>query len=112
VTDLNLPVRFLLEVAALAALSVFGWRAAEPFLLRLALAAVLPVAAAAVWGTYVAPRATRRLPDPARFGVELLVFGPAVAALVATGLPLLGALLGVAYLVNVFLMYLWDQRDH
>lgn len=111
-TDLNLPVRFLLEIAALVALSVFGWRAADPFVLRLALALALPLAAAAVWGTFVAPRATRRLPDPLRFGVELLVFGPAVAALVLTGLPLLGVLLGAAYLVNVFLMYLWDQRDH
>ncbi len=35
---------------------------------------VLPVLAAVVWGVFVGPRAVRRLADPARLGVEVVLF--------------------------------------
>ena len=35
---------------------------------------MLPVVAALVWGRWVAPRSGHRLADPARAGVELVLF--------------------------------------
>jgi hypothetical protein len=112
VRAVNLGVRFLLELAALAALGVWGWHAPGPVAVQVLAAAVTPLATAMVWGTWVAPKARRRLPDPLRLGVEVLVFGNAVVGLLVTGLPGLALALGVAYAVNVGLMFAWHQRDH
>lgn len=83
-------VRFLLELVLLAALAVAG-ASVSPVL-----AVALPVAAAVVWGRWVAPKATRRLPDPRRLAVELVLFAVAGAALAAAGHPAPGAALFVA----------------
>ena len=74
---LVLTIRFLCEVAALVVLGWFGERAGG-----LALAVLLPVVAAVVWGAWVAPRARKRLQDPLRFAVESLVWTSAIASLV------------------------------
>lgn len=108
----NLAVRFLLELAALAALGVWGWHAPGPLAVRVLAAAVGPLAAAAVWGTWVAPKARRRLPDPLRLVAEVLVFANAVVGLVVTGHPGWAVALAVAYAVNVGLMFAWHQRAH
>ena len=47
---INLAIRFLLEVAALLSMGIWGWRFGEGWL-RLALAALIPTAAAVLWGT-------------------------------------------------------------
>lgn len=108
----NLAVRFLLELCALAALGVWGWHAPGPLAVRLVAAAAAPLAGAMVWGTWVAPKAPRRLPDPLRLGVELLVFGNAVVGLLATGNPGWALALAAAYAVSVALMFAWRQRAH
>ena len=51
---LNLAVRFLLEVAALLSMGIWGWRYGEGWV-RLVLAALIPIAAAALWGTFSVP---------------------------------------------------------
>ena len=75
-----MTVRFLCELAALA---VLGWSGAHEA--GVALAIALPVAAAALWGAWVAPRAKRRLRDPARFAVESIVWLSAIIGLVLLG---------------------------
>ena len=69
-----LLLRFLAELAMLAALAWGGWHLTDSTPLSLVAAVLLPVAAAAVWGRWVAPRARHRLGDPARAGVELVLF--------------------------------------
>lgn len=108
----NLGVRFLLELAAMAALGFWGWNAPGPVAVRVLTAAVPPLAAAMVWGTWVAPKARRRLPDPLRLVVEVLVFGNAVVGLLVTGHPGWALALAAAYAVNVGLMFAWHQRAH
>ncbi|GGL63006.1 YrdB family protein [Halocalculus aciditolerans] len=76
-----LAARFLLELGALAALGYWGWVAGDTVASRAVLAAGAPLAAAVVWGAFVAPRARYRLADPARLLVELAVFGAATAGL-------------------------------
>ncbi len=58
----------------LLALAWGGWHAAAGTVTAALLAVLLPVAAALVWGRWVAPRSGHRLRDPARAGVELALF--------------------------------------
>ena len=108
----NLAVRLLLELAALAALGLWGWHAPGPLAVRVVAAAVAPLAGAVVWWTWVAPKARRRLPDPLRLAAEVLVFGNAVVGLLVTGHPGWAVALAVAYAANVGLMFAWGQRAH
>lgn len=101
----NLGVRFVLELAALAALAAWGWHAGDSPAVRLLLAVAAPLVAAVAWGAWVAPRATRRLPDPWRLGVEGLVFAAASAGLLAMHATALAVTLAAAYLVNVVLLF-------
>jgi hypothetical protein len=78
-----LALRFLAELGLLAALAWGGWHADDDTALRLLLAVGLPVLAALVWGRWVAPRAPRRLNDPARLAVEVTLFTAAVLLMLA-----------------------------
>jgi hypothetical protein len=96
----NLTLRFVLELAALAALAYGGWHVPGPVAVRILAAVVLVVAAALVWGRWVAPRASHPLPDPQRLIPEWVVFGGGVVALIATGHPVLAGTLAVLAAVN------------
>jgi hypothetical protein len=105
----NLGVRFVLELCALAALAYWGWKAGDRMPAKLLLGIGAPLVAAVVWGLFVAPKATFDVGDGLRLALELVVFGCAVAALVAAGRIGLGVALGVVYAVNRVLMAVWDQ---
>ena len=78
-----LTVRFLTELAWLAVLAVVVARFHGGLLgVRIGLAVLAVVAAAAIWGLAIAPRARRRLPDPWRLILEIVLFGLATAGLV------------------------------
>jgi Protein of unknown function (DUF2568) len=49
------------------------------------LAIAAPLVAAALWGSFVAPKARRRLPDARRLIVVIPIFAAAAAGLAATG---------------------------
>ncbi|MFF9347032.1 YrdB family protein [Streptomyces sp. NPDC014734] len=82
---INEGLAFLLEVAALAVLGVWGWRSAETMTMRLLLAVAAPAAAAVLWGLFAAPKARVRVPLAGVLTVKVLVFGAAAAALYAIG---------------------------
>ena len=107
---LNLLIRFLLELTALIALGFWGWRNGEGAF-RYALAIIIPVIIAAVWGTFAVPD------DPSRSGsapiavagylrlaVELTVFCFAIWALYDTKFVksswIMGAVVAVHYMVS------------
>jgi len=69
-----LTIRFLAELGLLAALAWAGWHLVDSEFGSLVLAVLLPAAAAVVWGLWIAPRARRRLADPARAVVEGVLF--------------------------------------
>jgi hypothetical protein len=69
-----LVLRFLAELGLLAALVWAGWQLPESTALSLVAVVLLPVGAALVWWRWVAPHASRRLKDPARAAVEVLLF--------------------------------------
>jgi hypothetical protein len=104
----NLLLRFVLELCALAALAYAGWQAPGPFWVRLLLAIALPLAAAVIWGQWVAPKARKPIPDPLRLVPEWVVFGGATIALVVTGHPVLAVLLAVLAAANRLALHLLD----
>ena len=79
-----LALRFLVaELGALVALAWWGF--ARGGVLGVLSGLLLPLAVAAVWGAFIGPKSARRMPDPARFLLELLIFAGATAAFVAVG---------------------------
>ena len=78
-------VRVVTELGLLAAAAVGGWGLANGWL-----AVALTVAVATLWGLLVAPKAKRRLSDPARVILEVALFVIGGALLAAAGLPMWG----------------------
>jgi hypothetical protein len=97
-----LTVAFLAEVAALVALAVWGWSAADSTGWRLVLAVAAPAVAGALWGVFAAPRAPVRVPVLTVL-VKVVVFGSAVLALFATGHSVLAVTLAAAALLSSLL---------
>jgi len=110
--NLNLVFRFVLELIVLLSLFLWGVSVSDELLVQIVLGLGAAAAAMAVWGLFVAPRASRRLPDPQRLAVEIVVWGAGVLAFVARGELLLGLLLAAAVAVNLFLMFDWGQRAY
>jgi len=101
---LVLALRFGLEIGLLAALGVAGLALAWPGPWPFVAAVVLPLAVAATWGAWVAPKAPRRLGDPGRGLLELVLFGLGVAGLVAAGRPILAATFGALVVGHLLAM--------
>jgi hypothetical protein len=94
-----LTVAFLAELAALAALAVWGWSVPDPTVWRLVLAVAVPAVAAVLWGVFAAPRAPVQV-FALTLLVKLVVFGGAVLALVAIGHPWPAVALAAAALLS------------
>jgi hypothetical protein len=107
----NLGVRFLLELAMLVALGWVGGEIGSSWVIRVGLAIALPLVAAVVWGMFIAPKAPRRLTDPAKLLVELVLFSAASTGLAAVGYPLLAVVLAVLVVVNTAVLRL-SHTEH
>jgi hypothetical protein len=90
VKALSLTVRFACELAALVAVGWWGWTVTP------VLGVALPLLVAVVWGAWIAPKARRRLADPVRLVLELVIFAGATASFVAGGQWVVGILFAVA----------------
>ena len=95
----NLAVKFLVELAAFAALAYWGARTGHGGW-AVAAAIAAPLAAVLVWALFCAPRARWRQPVPARAPLELAVFGLAAAGLAAAGAVLLAIIFGIVVVLN------------
>ena len=108
---LNLALRFLLEIAASVAIGYWGWHQAEGPL-RYAPAILLPLTAAALWGTFRVPGdpsasgdAPVAVPGVVRLGFELALFAFAVWGLSREGAPILALFLAGTVLVHYVVSY-------
>ncbi len=108
--SINLAVRFLLELAALAALAYWGLRTGQNAATKALLGLGAPLVTALLWGAFVAPKASRRLPDPARLVLEVVIFGAATVALAASGQTALAVAFAVVVALSLILMFAWGQR--
>jgi Protein of unknown function (DUF2568) len=105
----NVVLRFLLELAVLAALGFWGFHTGTRRLAQVALLVGTPLLATVVWGIFVAPASPRDLPDPWRLLVELVVFGAAAAGLLAAGRPAVGVVFALLAVLNALLLRVWGQ---
>lgn len=95
-----LGVRFLLELAMIAALAFWGFGLDADLGLRLLAGLGAPGIAIGVWGRWVAPKSSHQLDDPARLALEVVLFAAAAGALAATGQTVLGVVLMSVYLLD------------
>ena len=109
---LNLALRFLLELAALAAMASHGWQLTDNRPLRILAAVAVPLVAASLWGVFAVPEDPSRsgaapipVPGVIRLPLELAFFGFAGWSLYASGAQTLGLILGAAVLVHYALSY-------
>jgi Protein of unknown function (DUF2568) len=100
-----LLVRFLSELGALVAFTLWGFHEAGWF------GVLTPLAAAAVWGRWMAPRSATRLPDPRRLVAEIVFFGAAASAFAAADAPVVGMVYGaVAIACAVAVRYVGEPE--
>lgn len=83
-----LTVRFLVELALLAAVGGLAWRAV-PGGWRWPAMVLAVVAVATVWGLFLSPKASIAVPAPVALGIETVLFSGTAAGLAATRLGLL-----------------------
>jgi hypothetical protein len=110
VRQANLLLKFLLELAALAA---FGWwgASAGDGAFAVLLAIVLPLVVAVLWGAFAAPRASRRLPVRLRVPFELGVFALAALAFAGAGAVAAGVAFACVAAGNAALLTVWAQWE-
>jgi hypothetical protein len=82
-----LTLRFLTELATVAVLAVAGALAGTGLAWRIILAILGPALFAVIWGLMIGPRAARRLGDPVRLLVEMVIFVAAAVVLGLVGYP-------------------------
>lgn len=107
----NLALRFLLELAALASVGLWGWRQSETWL-RIVLAIGIPIVLAIIWGTFAVPNDPSRsgsapvpVPGIFRLLVELGFFGFALWTLYDMGWSKQSLILGMVVLVHYISSY-------
>jgi hypothetical protein len=109
VKTINDVLAFVLELAAVAALVVWGFTVGPNLPARLALGLGSPVALIVVWALWLAPASDHRLPLPWLLVAKVVVFGLAAAALVGSGHPRLATGFAVVVVLNLALATVWGR---
>ena len=106
---LNLLVRFLLELAMLAAVGYWGLKTGSGWIMKVVLGIGMPILIAVVWGLFVAPKARYPLHGAAHLALGFVLLGSGAVALFASGRADLGWIYMIILVVNHVLMILWKQ---
>ncbi|MFE3763246.1 YrdB family protein [Streptomyces sp. NPDC059104] len=109
--QVNELLAFVLEVAALLALAIWGYDWGGRLVVGALIGAVVAGAAAALWGAFAAPRARYRVPLPAVLAVKAVVFGSAALALLGLGMRTQAAWFAGLVLVNTVVVTYYRSRD-
>ncbi|MEV7235606.1 YrdB family protein [Streptomyces sp. NPDC051020] len=96
----NELLAFVIELAALACLSWWGFTAGGGAAARWLLGLGIPAVAIVLWGLFAAPRARVRLPLWGVLLVKAVVLGGGVYAVYRVGHPVAAAVAGVVVVVN------------
>lgn len=108
--SVNLLVRFLLELSALAALVFAGSRAAQHSV-AITLAIAGPCCFAVLWWLFAAHKARCALPRPGKAIVGLLLLEASAIVLAIAGRAALAGIFAVLILANSGLMHVWRQDE-
>jgi len=108
--DANLALKFVLELAAIAAFAYWG-ASLDGALVSVIVGIVAAASAAVLWGLFAAPRSSRRLPTRARVPFELGVFALATGALLAADWTAVAVAFALVVIVNAALLARLDQWE-
>jgi hypothetical protein len=108
--NLNLALRFMLELVALGALAYWGVRTGSALSLKAGLGLGLPVLAAVFWGSFVSPKARFGGSRGLRLSLGLIVFLLASAAWVSVGKVLVGLMYSAITILNTALTYAFGPQ--
>jgi hypothetical protein len=97
----NDALAFLLELAALVALAVWGFTTGPNLPARLLLGLGAPAVLAAVWGVWLAPASENRLPMPWLIVAKAVVLALVALALAAARHPRLAVAFAVLVALNL-----------
>jgi hypothetical protein len=100
---LNDGLRFLLELAGVAALAIWGWSAGSPSPIRFVLAIAAPLGLIVLWALFIAPRADSPLMPMPRMIVGSALLLVAAGALHLAGYTPASAVMAVLIVVNTVL---------
>ncbi len=106
---INLAIAFLLELCMLVSIGYWGFKTGTQMVAKIGLGIGVPLLVAVVWGIFLAPNSSTRLPEPWRLILELVIFGAAIMALYRAGQHYLAGVFGLIYLINKILLYIWRQ---
>lgn len=105
---INLGLRFLLEIAALVSLGIWGFQKGEGWL-RFLSGVGIPLAAAVIWAVFRVPNdpgpAPVAVPGILRLLIELIFFGFATWALYDAGYATLAWILGITVALHYISSY-------
>ena len=117
---INLAVRFLLEVAALLVVGVWGWRQTDSWF-RFVLGLGIPILLAVIWGTFAVPNDPSRsgaapvvVPGILRLVIELAIFALAIWAIYDLGYSNLSLIMGIIVAMHYLTSYdriLWSRSS-
>ena len=96
----NLTLRFLLELAGIAAFGIWGLNATADPRVNLVVAVAAVAAAIVVWAVVVAPKARNGLRQAQKDVIGTAILLLAAVALVAAGQPVAGLVFGTLVLAN------------
>jgi len=106
---LNLAVRFFLELCMYAAVGYWGFKTQSSWMLKILFGIGLPVLMAVLWGTFLAPKATRPLSGASFLILELVLFSTGAFALFASGKPTLGWIYTIVLVINKIVLTVLKQ---
>ena len=97
---LTLLVRFLLELCLLGALAWWGFETGDGAAAHALLGVGVPVAAAVVWGLFIAPKARHPVPLAVWIGLQVVLFGAAALGLAAVASTALAVLFVIVVVLH------------
>ena len=106
---INLILRFLLELIILFALGYWGFHYDSILFVQIVLGLGLPLITAVIWGKFISPKATIRLPIIGVFIIELLIFIAAFLCLLANGFNVFAIIFIVVSIVNRYIIIKFNQ---
>jgi hypothetical protein len=106
---INLGVRFLLELAMLAAVCYWGFKTHSGWGMKILFGVALPLLMAVIWGYFMAPRSTHRLSGIPFTVLDFVLLGSGAVALYASGQINLAWLYALILIVSEVLRLVWKQ---
>lgn len=109
--NVNLAVRFILEIVALVAIGIWGWNQGDGWM-SFVLGLGMPILVGAIWGIFAVPNDSSRsglapiaVPGIVRLLIELAIFTFASWALYDSGFVGLGIVFGILVTIHYIISF-------